>query len=334
MARHSRALVRVSWPPTNSRPKKPSRKRSIASASSPRASRQAAADERAHLALLPVPASDESISTSSRNTLDPGSAEIFQQVLPQPEVQLRPDCRFPTRRSRTYYDADPASDRRCSPRRSPACRSRKSLEEMVEEVDAIWLGDASGTRRGPLRPGRARAGKGLPTFCDKPIGGTVAGTRKILEFARKHNAPLMSSSLFRHEWGMEEALRMNAIGRVRRAAITSSPAGRAAHAPAAGSSTASIRSGRWMTLCGPGVEAVSMYARENACHALITYPDRMPAEVWYGRPDTQASTARRRSTSRRRATTSRRPSRATSGSATTTRCSAWPRRSARCDDAA
>ena len=36
--------------------------------------------------------------------------------------------------------------------------------------------------------------KGLPTFCDKPIGGTVAGTKKILDFAKQHNAPLMSSS--------------------------------------------------------------------------------------------------------------------------------------------
>ena len=28
-----------------------------------------------------------------------------------------------------------------------------------------------------------------------------------------------------------------------------------------------------------------MYAREGTAHALITYKDRMPAEVWYGRPD-------------------------------------------------
>jgi hypothetical protein len=40
-----------------------------------------------------------------------------------------------------------------------------------------------------------------------------------------------------------------------------------------------------MTLAGSGVDAVSMYARANVCHALITYRDRMPAEVWYGRPD-------------------------------------------------
>ena len=40
-----------------------------------------------------------------------------------------------------------------------------------------------------------------------------------------------------------------------------------------------------VTLCGPAIEAVSMYAREATAHALITYRDRMPAEVWYGRPD-------------------------------------------------
>lgn len=45
-------------------------------------------------------------------------------------------------------------------------------------------------------------------FCDKPIGGSVQGTRKILEFARKNQAPLMSSGLFRHEFGTEHALRL------------------------------------------------------------------------------------------------------------------------------
>jgi hypothetical protein len=28
-----------------------------------------------------------------------------------------------------------------------------------------------------------------------------------------------------------------------------------------------------------------MYAREATAHALVTYRDRMPAEIWYGRPD-------------------------------------------------
>src|SRR3954462_12785188 len=40
-----------------------------------------------------------------------------------------------------------------------------------------------------------------------------------------------------------------------------------------------------MTLCGPGVESVSLYVRQATAHAILTYADRMPAEVWYGRPD-------------------------------------------------
>src|SRR5262249_22022305 len=40
-----------------------------------------------------------------------------------------------------------------------------------------------------------------------------------------------------------------------------------------------------MTLLGPGVDAVSLYARGTTCHALVTYKDRMPAENWFGRPN-------------------------------------------------
>jgi hypothetical protein len=40
-----------------------------------------------------------------------------------------------------------------------------------------------------------------------------------------------------------------------------------------------------LTVCGAGVEAVGSYHREKACHAWLTYPDRMPAEAWFGRPD-------------------------------------------------
>jgi predicted dehydrogenase len=43
-----------------------------------------------------------------------------------------------------------------------------------------------------IAPGLKR---GLRTFCDKPIGRTVEQTRKILEHARKHKAPLLASSL-------------------------------------------------------------------------------------------------------------------------------------------
>jgi hypothetical protein len=94
----------------------------------------------------------------------------------------------------------------------------------------------------------------------------------------------MSSSLFRHEFGMEQALRMRDSGDF-------GPIQFVLASMAGGYS----RDGwftygqhpAWtvMTLCGPGVEAVSLYAKEFTAHGLVTYADRKPAEIWYGRPD-------------------------------------------------
>ncbi len=156
---------------------------------------------------------------------------------------------------------------------------------MVEEVDAVWLGDASGCGEDHfdlVAPGLEQGPADLLRQADRRHAWR--GRRKILEFARKHKAPIMSSSLFRHEWGMEQALRMRDAGEFGplQYVIASQGGG---YTPDGWFVYGQHPVWTVMTLCGPGVEAVSMYARENACHALVTYPDRMPAEVWYGRPD-------------------------------------------------
>lgn len=189
---------------------------------------------------------------------------------------------FPDTKITHYYDADPDVARPFT-EVFPGVQVATDLEKMVEEVDAIWLGDASG--RGEdhfdlVAPGLA---KGLPTFCDKPIGGTVDGTRKILEFARQHKAPLMSGSIFNYEWGMEAALRMRDSGEF----------GAIEHVSARLHSR--YRLDGWMiygqhpvwtvmTLMRAGVEAVSMIEHKDTCHAMITYADRYPCHVWYGQP--------------------------------------------------
>lgn len=212
---------------------------------------------------------------------NPGQFDYFQKYVRNPRFHFD-QLPFPDTRITHIYDADPTV---AGPFAEvfPGVQVARSLEEMVQQVDAVWMGDASGFGEDHfdlVAPGLAR---GLPTFCDKPIGGTVAGTRKILEFAKQHRAPLMSSSLFRHEWGMEAALRMRDSGEFGPIEFV----------------TASLHSryhfDGWMiygqhpvwtvmTLLGPGVDAVSLYAREDTCHALITYQDRMPAHVWYGQP--------------------------------------------------
>jgi hypothetical protein len=96
----------------------------------------------------------------------------------------------------------------------------------------------------------------------------------------------MSSSLFRHEWGMEAALRKrdaNEHGAIRYV-IAGVEGG---YSPDGWLVYGQHPAWTVVTLLGPGAKAVSMYARENQCHALVTYPDRMPAEIWFGRPNEQ-----------------------------------------------
>ncbi|NDD37509.1 MAG: gfo/Idh/MocA family oxidoreductase, partial [Verrucomicrobia bacterium] len=182
-----------------------------------------------------------------------------------------------------YYDADPASAQMFADC-FPGVQVARTLDELVKNSDAIWVGDASGRGEDHFELCAPGLAKGLPTFCDKPIGGTVAETRRILDFAKKHNAPIMSSSLYRHQFGTEEALRMKASGEFGALQYVIASTGGGYSYP---SWFIYGQHPVWMcmTLCGPGVKAVNMYAREATCHALLTYEDRMPAEVWYGRPD-------------------------------------------------
>jgi predicted dehydrogenase len=214
--------------------------------------------------------------------IDPGSFELFQKHLrnPKENFDLLP---FPDTRITHVYDAD-AKSAAMYAEAFPGVQVAGSLAKMVKEVDAVWMGDASGRGEDHFDLVAPGLEKGLPTFCDKPIGGTVALTRKILDFARKHKAPLMSSSLFRHQWGTEQALRMRASKEfgTMQYVIASQGGG---YTPEGWFIYGQHPVWMVMTLAGPGVEAVNMYARGFTCHALVTYRDRMPAEVWYGRPD-------------------------------------------------
>ncbi|HEY2783977.1 MAG TPA: Gfo/Idh/MocA family oxidoreductase [Fimbriiglobus sp.] len=216
--------------------------------------------------------------------LDPGSADFFRKYVRNPKFTFD-RLPFPDTRITHYYDADPkAAGPYCEA--FPGVKPAMSPEELADQVDAVWLGDASGFGEDHFDLIAPALNRGRPTFCDKPVGGTAAGTRKILEFARRHKAPLMSSSLFRHHMGMEAVIRARDAGEFGpiRYVIAAVQGGYSADG--------------WLvygqhpvwtvvTLLGAGAKAVSMYAREDTCHALVTYPDRMPAEIWFGRPNEQ-----------------------------------------------
>jgi predicted dehydrogenase len=214
--------------------------------------------------------------------LDPGSAKMFRDYLRNPKYTFD-RLPFADTKITHYYDAD-ASVIGPYCEAFPGVKPAKSVEAMAEEVDAVWMGDASGFGEDHYDLVAPALKKGLPTFCDKPIGGSVAGTKKILELARKHKAPIMSSSLFRHQWGTEAAVRKRdskEFGPIQYV-IASVQGG---YRPEGWMIYGQHPAWTVMTILGPGVEAVSMYAKDTTCHALVTYKDRMPAEIWFGRPN-------------------------------------------------
>jgi hypothetical protein len=217
-----------------------------------------------------------------RKYLDPGSAKLFADILRNPRCNFDV-LPFADTRITQVYDADRASARMYA-EAFPDVKVARSAEELADSVDAVWMGDASGRGEDHFDLVAPALKKGLPTFCDKPMGGTVANTRKILELAHQRGAPLMSSSLFRHEFGMEHALRLRdgkEFGPLEY--VIASMAG--GYTPEGWFIYGHHSVWTVMTLCGPGIEAVSLYVRGNTAHMLVTYADRAPAEVWYGRPD-------------------------------------------------
>jgi hypothetical protein len=213
---------------------------------------------------------------------DPGSAKIFEQYFRNPRTNFD-TVPFPDTRITHVYDRDPTAQTMfCEA--YPGVQIAKSLEEMIPQVDAIWLGDASGFGEDHydlVAPG-LEAGK--PTFCDKPIGASVEGTRKILELAKSRGTPIMSSSLYRHQWGTEQALRYRDSKEFgeRTFAVCSQAGG---YSPDGWLVYGQHPAWMIMTLCGPGVKGVNMITHKDMCHAMVTYEDRAPAEIWYGRPD-------------------------------------------------
>lgn len=218
----------------------------------------------------------------AQSHLDPGNKKYFEEIVRNPacDFGILP---FPDTRISHYYEADPEIARLFADS-FPGVHVATSVEQMVEEVDAVWLGDASGTGDDHfdlIAPGLA---KGLPTFCDKPIGQTVEGTRKILEMAKKHGAPIMSGSIFSYEWGVEEVRRLLAKGELGQIqyVIASMMGG---YSPESWFVYGQHPCWSIVTLLGAGIESVSLHARGNAAHGLVVYPDGPPAEIWYGRPD-------------------------------------------------
>lgn len=79
-----------------------------------------------------------------------------------------------------------------------------SPEAVAEQCDAILLESVDG--RAHLELFRTIAPFGKPVFVDKPFATTLADAQSIVNLARQHHVPLMSSSSLRYAAGLTEVL--------------------------------------------------------------------------------------------------------------------------------
>lgn len=69
-----------------------------------------------------------------------------------------------------------------------------TLEEVAEDIDAVFISDCMGPGKDHLKLGAPFLKRGIPTFMDKPLAFTLKDARQLVHLAKKHRAPLFSSS--------------------------------------------------------------------------------------------------------------------------------------------
>ncbi len=70
-----------------------------------------------------------------------------------------------------------------------------TLQEASEDIDAAFISCCNGDGDDHLELASPFLQKGIPTFIDKPFAPTLTDALAIVRLARKHRAPLMSSSI-------------------------------------------------------------------------------------------------------------------------------------------
>jgi len=75
-----------------------------------------------------------------------------------------------------------------------------TIEELLEDIDAVFIADSSGPKDGAdhLELVRPFLEHGIPSFVDKPFAATFADAREMIDLAIANNTPLMNASLLAH----------------------------------------------------------------------------------------------------------------------------------------
>lgn len=80
----------------------------------------------------------------------------------------------------------------------------ESSHDLLGRIDAVMIESQQGARH--LERARIFLEAGLPTFVDKPFAANAAQADEIITLARRHSAPLMSSSALRYDPQVTKAL--------------------------------------------------------------------------------------------------------------------------------
>jgi len=71
----------------------------------------------------------------------------------------------------------------------------ETVEEMVADIDAIFIADCNGGGGDHLSLAEPFLAAGVPTFVDKPFASTLADARSIAALAKKHGTPMYNESI-------------------------------------------------------------------------------------------------------------------------------------------
>ena len=93
------------------------------------------------------------------------------------------------------YDYDHDAARKFSQVFLGKPKACKTLKEMADLVDAVYIGDCDGGGGDHLKLARPFIQRGIPTFVDKPFALTLKDAKAIVALARKHKTPIFNSSI-------------------------------------------------------------------------------------------------------------------------------------------
>jgi len=92
-------------------------------------------------------------------------------------------------------------DRKKAQRWSDAFRTKpevcKTLDEVSDDVDLVFIANDAGDGRDHLRLATPGLKKGVPTFIDRPFARTVKDAKAMIALARRKKTPLLSCSHMR-----------------------------------------------------------------------------------------------------------------------------------------